>query len=146
MSDTKVSCTIRTGSSDGNVNVRNILCLLSNNLFNQYYFLILWYWWVSLLTVSALGFLYRLAQFLSPAVGRSLLISKVAPYGQAKKAEKLRNLSQWDYFLLGRICQNLKGSQIDALLSELVSTKKEKEDFEMKGRENYQYEMDKVPL
>ena len=144
---TEVSCLVWTGGATGDVDTQSILCILSNNLFNQYYFLILWWWWVFLLTVSALGFLYRLAQFLSPAIGRSLLISKVAPYGQARKAEKLRNLSQWDYFLLGRISQNLKGSQIDALLSELVSTNKnEKEDMEMKGRENYHYEMDKVPL
>ena len=134
---TEVSCLVWTGGATGDVDTQSILCILSNNLFNQYYFLVLWWWWVSLLFLSALGFLYRLAQLLSPAVGRSLLISKLAPYGQARKAERLRNLNQWDYFLLGRICQNLKGSQIDAFLGELISIKKEKEDMEMKGLGNY---------
>ena len=127
---TEVSCNVRTGGSTGNPDKDNILCILSNNLFNQYYFLVLWWWWVVLLALSALGFVYRLVQFLHPAFGRNLLITKVAPYGQAKKAQKLRKLNQWDFFLLGRICQNLKGSQIDTLLEELVPKKNEKDDLD----------------
>ena len=134
---TEVSCKVFKGGASGDTDESSILCILSNNLFNQYYFLILWWWWVTLTIVSALGFLYRLAQLIIPAIGRSLFITKVAPFGQARKAQRLRNLNQWDYFLLGRICQNLKGSQIDALLEELVPTKKEKEDLEMKGLGNY---------
>merc|ERR1712001_472004 len=66
-----VSCTLLTGGATGNADRTNILCLLSNNIFNQYYFLILWYWWVTLLTVSALGLVYRLAQILSQDGGKA---------------------------------------------------------------------------
>jgi len=125
---TEVSCNVYTGGSTGGVDTTNMLCILSNNLFNQYYFLILWWWWVILIIVSCLGFVYRLAQVIIPGVSKQILIAKVLPLGQADKARQLRKFNQWDFFLLGRICQNLKGSQIDAFLGELVPEKKEKEE------------------
>merc|ERR1712061_762426 len=114
-----VSCNVRTGGATGSPDLTNILCLLSNNLFNQYYFLILWYWWVALLTVSAVGFVYRLAGLLSQDVSRWVFICKMEPHGQDKLAANLMELRSADYFLLGKICQNLKGSQIGDVLLEL---------------------------
>ena len=99
-----------------------MLCLLSNNLFNQYYFLILWFCWVSLLTVSALALVYRLAQIFLPDVSRWVFLRKLEPHGidlSDWKPGQLEDLSSAEYFLLGRICQNLKGSQIGRVLQEL---------------------------
>merc|ERR1711953_581372 len=114
-----VSCTVLTGGATGNPDQASILCLLSNNLFNQYYFLIIWYWWVSLLTVSALGLVYRLAGLFSQDVSKWVFVCKMEPYGLDLKAGRLEELSSADYFLLGRICQNLKGSQIGQVLDEV---------------------------
>jgi len=114
-----VSCTVLTGGATGNPDQASILCLLSNNLFNQYYFLIIWYWWVSLLTVSALGLVYRLAGLFSQDVSKWVFVCKMEPYGLDLKAGRLVELSSADYFLLGRICQNLKGSQIGQVLEEV---------------------------
>ena len=114
-----VSCTVRIGGATGNEDKTNILCLLSNNLFNQYYFLIIWYWWVALLAVSAVGLVYRLAGIFSPEVSKWVLVSKMEPHGQDRRAAQLEDLGSADYFLLGRICQNLKGSQIGKVLQEV---------------------------
>ena len=115
-----VSCTLLTGGATGNPDRTNILCLLSNNLFNQYYFLIVWYWWVALLSVSALGLVYRLAGILSPDVSKWVFVCKMEPYGQDRAAGRLEKLTSADYFLLGRICQNLKkGSLIQEVLQEV---------------------------
>jgi len=114
---TLVSCNVKSGGIDGNADESNILCLLSNNLFNQYYFLILWWWWVALMLLSAVGLVYRLAQILSKDVSRIVFISKISQYGFALK--DLNDFGQAEYFLLGRICQNLKGSQIEDLIEEL---------------------------
>lgn len=116
---TMVSCTILSGGATGNPDKDNILCLLSNNLFNQYYFLIIWYWWVALLTASALGFVYRLAGILSQGVSKWVFVCKMEPHGQDRLAARLVDLTTADYFLLGRICQNLKGSQIARVLQEV---------------------------
>ena len=68
---TEVSCTVETGGiAKGSVDVKNMICLLSNNLFNQYFFLVLWCWWVIILVLSSLGLVYRLAQLVVPQLGR----------------------------------------------------------------------------
>jgi len=118
---TEVSCTVNTGGINGGVDKTNVLCLLSNNLFNQYYFLVLWVWWVVLLSFSALGFVFRLAQIISPGFSKITLVSIVSPYGQGDRAKKeLETFQQGEYFLLGRICKNLKGSQIEEVLLDLI--------------------------
>merc|ERR1719266_3073026 len=114
-----VSCKVLTGGASGNPDEDSILCLLSNNVFNQYYFLIVWYWWVTLLTVSALGLVYRLAEILSQDVSKWVFVCKMEPLGHDRAAARLVELSSADFFLLGRICQNLKGSQIGNVLQEL---------------------------
>jgi len=131
---TEVSCTVNTGGINGDVDKTNVLCLLSNNLFNQYYFLILWVWWMFLLTASALGFVFRLAQILSPGFSKITLISIVSPYGQEDQIKCLEVYQQGEYFLLSRICQNLKGSQIKEVLSELVRYGNEESHSLMKHR------------
>jgi len=115
-----VSCTLLIGGATGNPDQTSILCLLSNNLFNQYYFLIVWYWWVALLSVSALGLVYRLAGIISPDVSKWVFVCKMEPHGQDRTAGRLEKLTSADYFLLGRICQNLKkGSLIQEVLQEV---------------------------
>merc|ERR1712119_150682 len=120
---TVVSCDVWTGRSTGNPDVNNMMCLLSNNLFNQYYFLIIWFWWVALLTLSALGLVYRLSGICLTAVSRWVFLRKLEPHGvqltDGWRQKTLERLSSADLFLLGRICQNLKGSQIGKLLQEL---------------------------
>jgi len=120
---TVVSCNVWTGGSTGSPDLKNIMCLLSNNLFNQYYFLIIWFWWVILLTLSALGLVYRLAGLFLPAVSRWVFLRKLEPHGvqlrDCWRQKTFEKLSPADLFLLGRICQNLKGSQISQVLKEL---------------------------
>jgi len=117
---TEVSCTVNSGGINGNNDKTNVLCLLSNNLFNQYYFVILWVWWVFLFACSAVGFVYRLAQYVSPSFSKMIFINKMVPFGQGEKARKLTGYKQGDYFLLGRICQNMKGSRIEEFINELI--------------------------
>jgi len=87
-----------------------------------------------LLTVSALGFVFRLAQILSPGFSKITLISIVSPYGQEDQIKCLEVYQQGEYFLLSRICQNLKGSQIKEVLSELVRYGNEESHSLMKHR------------
>jgi len=124
---TEVACNYCTGSIGGGCNdKRSTLCILSNNLFNQYFFLILWCWWVFLLFVSCLGFIYRAAQMSIPAIAKSVFQSYLMPYGQELSANKL-HLRPSDYFLLGRLSINVKGSTMEDVLSELVYNKSTEE-------------------
>merc|ERR1712226_674156 len=135
-----VSCTLLTGGATGNPDQTSILCLLSNNLFNQYYFLIIWYWWVALLTASALGLVYRLAGILSPGVSKWVFICKMEPHGQDRTAKRLVKLSSADYFLLGRICQNLEGSQV--IMEVLMEVEKRLNRWDLADHRETVFDMD----
>jgi len=114
---TVVDCTVRTGGITGSSDGKSHICLLSNNLFNQWYFLALWVWWVVLLVVSCLGLLYRLAELCVPAVSRAAL--QLHLQAHCVSVEKLHFDKSSDYFLMGRIATNVKGSLVGALVREL---------------------------
>eukprot|EP00090_Calanus_glacialis_P011542 TRINITY_DN19927_c0_g1_i1.p1 TRINITY_DN19927_c0_g1~~TRINITY_DN19927_c0_g1_i1.p1 ORF type:complete len:384 (-),score=92.99 TRINITY_DN19927_c0_g1_i1:37-1131(-) len=120
---TEVACNLCTGSIGGGCNDKSsILCILSNNLFNQYFFLILWFWWVFLLFISILGLIYRAAQMSIPAVSKAVFQSYLTPYGLDYTVSKL-SLRPSDYFLLGRLAINVKGSTMEDVINELLYTK-----------------------
>ena len=66
----QVACYIRIGATTGAIDRTNYLCILSNNLFNQKYFLVLWLWWFALIGVSVLGLIYRFARIMIPDLSR----------------------------------------------------------------------------
>ena len=69
-SSPQVACYIRIGATTGAIDRTNYLCILSNNLFNQKYFLVLWLWWFALIGVSVLGLIYRFARIMIPDLSR----------------------------------------------------------------------------
>merc|ERR1719431_786287 len=125
---TEVACKYCTGSIGGGCNdVSSIICILSNNLFNQYYFLILWFWWVVLLFISMFGLLYRVAQMTVPAFSKLVFQSYLTPYGIEYKSSDL-SFKTGDYFLLGRLSINVKGSTMEELVNELMYKHETKEE------------------
>ena len=138
---TEVACNLCTGAIGGGCNDKSsILCILSNNLFNQYFFLILWFWWILLLAISIIGLIYRLAQIFIPSFSKTVLQAVyLAPYGLEQKVTKL-SLSSAEYFLLGRLAMNVKGSTMEKVLKELKYSMATKEEgnqlFKMDTRDN----------
>jgi len=126
---TEVACKYCTGSIGGGCGDKSsIICILSNNLFNQYYFLIIWYWWVGLLSFSLFGFLYRLAQMSVPSFSKTVFLKYLTPFGlDDDKCAKL-SLRPSEYFLLGRLAINVKGSTMEAVLTELRKMSKSKDE------------------
>merc|ERR1719499_2525171 len=62
---TEVSCSVKTGAIAGGANKENIICLLPYNTFYQYYFLILWSWYILLIGLTSIGLVYRLVRPMS---------------------------------------------------------------------------------
>jgi len=123
---TEVSCTVPTGGATGHIDKPNTLCILSNNMFNQYYFLILWVWWCVLLVISGFYILYDLMKLTVPAFTNNSFKYSLVPYNLESQVNNL-DMSKFDIYLLARVNQNLKGSEIDALLKELVPKQNQKE-------------------
>ena len=128
---TEVACNLCTGSIGGGCNDKqSILCILSNNLFNQYFFLILWCWWIFLLSVSIIGLIYRAGQMTIPSLSRTILIFKLSHLGLEYNASKL-NLNPVDMFMMGRLVNNVKGSVIEGVLDEIIRKGGAKKDLEL---------------
>ena len=129
----EVACNLCIGSIGGGCNDRSsILCILSNNLFNQYYFLILWFWWIFLLAISILGLIYRAAQMFIPYVSKAVFQTYLTPYGLDYAVARL-SLRPSDYFLLGRLAINVKGGTMEEVLNELKYTKGSQENENLTG-------------
>merc|ERR1712106_338680 len=130
---TEVACNLCTGSIGGGCNDKySILCILSNNLFNQYFFLILWCWWVFLLFTSILGLIYRAAAMTIPAMSQTIFRFHLTPFGLEYKASKL-SLRPADLFILGRLANNLKGHVMEGVMDELIREGGQKKDLELEA-------------
>ena len=115
---TEVSCDVSYGGSTGDTDNKNIICILSNNAFNQYYFFVLWIWWTALLVVSILTFIYSLIKLSVPQVSTQNFMRVLSLHG-VDYTNQLNGLSNYDFYLLGRIASNLKGSEIEAWVNEV---------------------------
>jgi len=114
---TEVACYIRIGATTGAIDRSNYLCILSNNLFNQKYFLALWLWWFALIGISTLGLIYRAARIMIPDLSRSILMRKVTVWS-------LQNLdlSGADCFMLHMLADNMPHPVMDQVLVEISKT------------------------
>jgi len=114
---TEVSCSVKTGAIAGGANKENIICLLPYNTFYQYYFLILWSWYILLIGLTSIGLVYRLVQLLLPAFGKMRLNAMFDALGVShENRNQVENLNSWETFLLARLVSTLKGSQVNKLL------------------------------
>jgi len=117
---TVVACNYCTGSIGGGcIDKHNKICILSNNLFNQYFFLILWFWWILLLAISVMGLIYRLAMLFINSFSKMVLQNVyLSPLNLEDEVNDLP-LSSSECFLLGRLAMNVKGSTMKKVIEEL---------------------------
>ena len=126
-----VSCLITTAGINGELEYKNPLCMLSNNIFNQYYFFLLWIWWVALLTYSLVSLVFRLLQLVVPSLSVALLRSRLAGLGLKHSSKDLvqLELKQWDAFLLTQVIRNLENkskSSIKQLIDQMDNVDRRK--------------------
>jgi len=112
---TEVSCYINVGASTGGLDSVNYLCILSNNLFNQKYFFVLWLWWVALACVSVLGLIYRLARLSIPDLSRNMLLRQVVKY----RLDDLP-LTGADCFFLDMLAVNIPHHVFDEVMDQIT--------------------------
>ena len=77
---TVTSCTIPNVGASGVAQYHNGLCVLTQNIINEKIYLILWFWYVILGTISAVFFIFRLLTIMSSDV-RFWMIYKVVSSG-----------------------------------------------------------------
>merc|ERR1719510_2131958 len=67
---TVVSCDVSVGGIAGASDKFNGACLLANNVFNQHYFLFLWFYWIVIIAISSVHLVFRLATIFIPAFSK----------------------------------------------------------------------------
>ncbi len=111
---TEVACKVNMGSVAGAWTSKSYLCILTNNIFNQKYFFILWIWWITLICISVVGLVFRVARISFPGLSRHILMTHV----HASKLQKAY-LSDSDCFMLDMISQNMSHSDFDSTLDNI---------------------------
>ena len=116
---TLVSCEYYLGGTNGKLDVRNTICILSQNIINEKIYLFLWFWMMALFGVSTVMLAYRLCTVLVPSFRRYELMYR-ARKGNSRIIETLGkriSLSQW--FILSQIGRNSKSRDFNKFLKHL---------------------------
>jgi len=107
---TEVSCELPTVGAAGGEQSHNGLCVLTQNIINEKIYLILWFWYVILGTISAIFFIFRLLTIMSSDV-RFWMIYKVVRHEYdedlPKHLKKILEKSQiGDWFVIYQLSKN----------------------------------------
>jgi hypothetical protein len=116
---TLVSCEYYLGGTNGKLDVRNTICILSQNIINEKIYLFLWFWIMALFGVSTVMVAYRFCTIFVPPFRRYELMYR-ARKGNSRTIEsvgKRISLSQW--FILSQIGRNSKSRDFNNFLSHL---------------------------
>merc|ERR1711994_68831 len=98
---TVVSCDVKLIGIAGGTDKYNGACLLANNVFNQHYFLLLWFYWIVLFVISSLHLVFRLATITIPAFSKMMFRAR---FGSTKQQKEL---SSGQYFALEMMARNV---------------------------------------
>lgn len=106
----QAKCDLNTGSSSpGQTCKDNVHCQLNQNTFNQYLFLILWYWFIILFIIGMLQLIFEAACIVVPSFRFTLIRWKLPPLTTERSVEsyleEFEGLGQW--FLLYQISGNM---------------------------------------
>jgi len=116
---TLVSCEYYLGGTNGKLDVRNTICILSQNIINEKIYLFLWFWMMALFGVSTVMMAYRFCTIFVPSFRRYELMYR-ARKGFSETIETLGehiSLSQW--FILSQIGRNSKSRDFNKFLRHL---------------------------
>jgi hypothetical protein len=116
---TLVSCEYYFAGVTGNLETRNKICILSQNIINEKIYLFLWFWIKALFGISTLMVAYRICTILVPSF-RSYELLYRGRKGTSEIIEfvgKNTSLSQW--FILSQIGRNSKSRDFNKFLRKL---------------------------
>merc|ERR1712020_46141 len=121
---TVVSCDVSLIGISGGTENYNGACLLANNVFNQHYFLFLWFYWIVLLAISSLHLVFRLATITIPAFSKMMFRARFCSTKQQKE------LSPGQYFALEMMARNMDMLTMKQMLKEIEDSSSNNNEIE----------------
>ena len=100
-------CTFHRYGSSGDVQRHDALCILPLNIINEKIYIIMWFWFVFLASITALWLLYRLLTFFKPSLRYESLRRRASLTDRKRLKLVLDNSNSGDWFLLSMMCKNM---------------------------------------
>lgn len=115
---TEVNCRFKASSVTGHIDEKNFLCILTNNLFNQIFFFVLWIYWVFTICISLIGLLFRILRFNSAYVSKQVCLKRVKN-PQYIKQIRLIMLKASDWFVFEELINTFSFVKSEAIINQL---------------------------
>jgi len=141
-----IKCTFRLFGPTGNVQERDVFCVIGVNLLYEKMFVLLWIWYLILLFVSCIVAGYRVIVISSPGVRAWILKIGMWPKDRIYLDTVLNGLGYADWFILKRISDNVNGKRFGEICwymhNELEAPTRGKKMEEDRNRDGDQKEED----
>lgn len=99
-------CTYNQWGSDGGWEHHTALCVMPLNVLNEKIFIFLWFWYIIVAVLTAVGLMYRIATFI-PGV-RTMMLRARARLAPAVAVEQVAGKCQYgDWFMLIQLGKNM---------------------------------------
>ncbi|KAK3885796.1 hypothetical protein Pcinc_010013 [Petrolisthes cinctipes] len=114
-------CSFNMFGPSGSIETHDLMCVLALNVINEKVYVFLWFWFVTLASISFLALCYRILVFCVPAI-RSGLLQKRARLRYKTGLEAIgKKLQVGDFFLLYLLSKNVELIAFSSLMEELSS-------------------------
>ena len=113
-------CTFRRMGPSGTIQNYDGLCVLPINIFNEKIYIFMWFWFLILAVLTAVGMCYRMLTLFSPSVRASTLRTRSQfLLTQAVCQRVVEKLRQGDWFFLNLVGANLDPFVFTRLIQQL---------------------------
>ncbi|XP_042887749.1 innexin inx3-like [Penaeus japonicus] len=100
-------CTFHQFGDSGDIKKLDFLCVLPQNIVNEKVFLVMWFWFVVLVTLTAIQLIWQLLVLYSPLLRLRLLESHLKGKLSPRAEQVVRGMHSGDFCLLEAIGRNL---------------------------------------
>lgn len=112
-------CTFHRFGSSGDVQRHDALCILPLNIINEKIYIVMWFWFVFLASISALWLVFRVATLTKGSVRFNLLNRRASLASDNGIKYVLDRMGSGDWFVLSMMCKNMDSQWFRKLISEL---------------------------
>ncbi|XP_064097503.1 innexin inx3-like [Macrobrachium nipponense] len=113
-------CTYRYIGPSGTIAFRQPLCILPQNILNEKVFVILWFWFVILATITSMQLVYRLVIALAPALRVHVLEQRGKLESSNLMEKAIQRLTLGDFCLLSILGKNLDAITFKDILKDAI--------------------------
>ncbi|XP_068235263.1 innexin inx3-like [Palaemon carinicauda] len=100
-------CTYKSFGPSGTITVKQPLCILPQNILNEKVFVILWFWFVILATITSIRLVYLLVISFAPSLRVHVLEQRGKLESSHLMEKSIQRLSLGDFCLLSILVKNL---------------------------------------